>query len=108
MRHEYEVQFTQAAEQQFAALDNSDQALVVKQLEKLQTAPELGQPLRGDLVNHRKMYAAKKRLRIVYRIEHLRVVVTVIAIGKRENEAVYRVAEAEAAHFHQRRLRRIS
>lgn len=107
MRREFEVQFMQSAERQFAALNSSDQKLIVKQIEKLRHAPELGQPLHGQLVNYRRMYAAKKRLRIVYRIERGVLVVMIVAIGKREAEAVYRVAEAEA-NIYQRRLRRIS
>lgn len=106
MRREYAVEFTEGALASLDALDGSDQRLVIKQLEKLRVTPDLGQPLSGNLVNYRKMYAAKKRIRIVYCIEpDGRLTVTVIAIGARESGAVYAIAEVEA---HQRRLRRIS
>lgn len=105
MGREFKVELTATAEEAFGELDRSDQQLVLKQLEKLKTSPQLGQPLRAGLSGYRKLYAARKRLRIIYQIEDDKLVVTVIAIGQREGEAVYVVAEAEAAR---RRLRRIS
>lgn len=104
MRREYAVELTEPASEGFAALDRGDQTLVLKQFEKLRHNPELGQPLRGELVNYRKLYVAKKRLRVVYRIEQEVLIVTVVAVGRRESAAVYAVAEAQA---NQRRLRLI-
>lgn len=106
MRREFSVVLNEAAETAFAALDGSDRRLVVKQLEKLRHNPELGQPLGRNLVNYRKMYVAKKRIRVIYCIEpDGKLIVTVIAIGARDAGAVYAVAAAEANQ--RRRLRLI-
>lgn len=96
----YEVLFTQAAREGLANLDKGERDQVLKQIEKLKRAPELGAPLGNrlgtSLAGYRKLYACKKRVRIIYGIEGLRLVVTVIAIGPREDARVYQIAEAEA------------
>ena len=102
MRREFRVELTEAAEAGLAAVDSGDQRLVVAQLRKLRHSPELGKPLRGSLVNYRKMYAARKRVRLIYSIQGDVLLVTVIAIGAREDAMVYAIAEGEV-----RRLRRI-
>jgi mRNA interferase RelE/StbE len=97
----YEVVLTNAAEEGLAALSKGEQTLVVKQLEKLRRAPELGDFLGRkagmQLTGYRKMYAARKRVRIIYEIEKGKLVVHVIAIGAREDARVYKIASAEAA-----------
>lgn len=71
-------------------------ALVFKQFKKLQTSPELGRPLGNksgyDLSGCRKMYVDRKRIRIVYTIQETVITVEVIAVGKREDMAVYQKA----------------
>ncbi len=95
---EYKIEFTSDAREGFAALDKSEKVIVTKQLDKLKRAPELGAPLGRrddlDLTGYRKLYAARKRVRIIYRIEAEVLVVTVVAIGPRENALVYRIADA--------------
>jgi mRNA-degrading endonuclease RelE of RelBE toxin-antitoxin system len=109
MPSEYEVELIESAREGFAGLDKSDQILVTKQLEKLKRAPQLGVPLGNkmgyDLTGCYKLYAARKRIRIIYEIEDNRLIVTVIAIGAREAARVYAIADAEMG---KRRLRRIS
>jgi mRNA interferase RelE/StbE len=106
---EFEVELTLAAEKGLASLNHSEQIQVFKQLEKLKRAPELGEPLGNklglDLTGYRKMYAAKKRVRVIYEIAGTKLIVTVIAIGPREDARVYRIASSEAKN---RRLRKIS
>lgn len=103
----YEVTLAKSAEDGLAALDRSEQIQVVKQLEKLKRAPELGEVLGNKmglpLTGYRKLYAARKRIRIIYTIQHEVVHVLVVAIGPREDAKVYKIAEAAAA----RRLRRL-
>lgn len=92
----YKVVLTSHAVQDFRALDGSVKEQVARQLRKLETAPLLGEHLgnRGglDLTGYYKLYAARKAIRIVYRIMELTVIVEVVAIGKRENFEVYREA----------------
>jgi len=60
------------------------------------TSPHLGEHLGRkaglDLTGYYKLYASKKSIRIVYHIVELEVIVEVVAIGKREDLAVYREA----------------
>jgi len=109
MPSEHRVELGPKAVEAFAVLSKSDQKMVVKQLEKLKRAPELGERLGNkmgyELAGYRKLYAASKRLRLVYEIMEDGTV-DVIAIGRRDAETVYAVAEAEARR--RGRLRRIS
>lgn len=92
----YKVSLTPDAARDFRNLDQSVKEQVAKQLRKLETAPQLGEHLgrRGglDLTGYYKLYAARKAIRIVYRILETEVIVEVVAIGKREDLAVYREA----------------
>lgn len=92
----YKVVLTTQAAEDFRALDKSVKEPVARQLRKLETSPQLGEHLGRkagfDLTGYYKLYAAKKSIRIVYRIMELEVVVEVVAIGKREDMAVYREA----------------
>lgn len=89
----YKVVFTEDAAADFRALDGSVKKLVATQLKKLETSPHLGQPLgnlRGfDLTGYYKLYAARKSIRVVYRIVEDEVVVEIVGIGKREDFEVY-------------------
>lgn len=77
-------------------LSRAQLALVFKQFKKLQISPELGRPLGNksgyDLSGCRKMYVDRKRIRIVYTIQETVITVEVIAVGKREDMAVYQKA----------------
>ena len=77
-------------------LSKTQQILVFKQFKKLQVSPELGDFLGNragyDLSGFRKLYVDKKKIRIVYRIVEEKVVVEVIAVGKRDDMAVYEKA----------------
>lgn len=92
----YSVVLTPAAAEDFRCLDGSLKEPVAKQLRKLETAPRLGEHLGNraglDLTGYYKLYAAKKTVRIVYRMIEQAIVVEVVAIGKREDLAVYQEA----------------
>lgn len=92
----YKVLLTAAAGKDFQSLDGSVKLQVAKQLKKLEASPDLGEHLgkRGpfDLTGYYKLYAARKTIRIVYRIDEATVIVEIVAIGKREDLEVYRIA----------------
>lgn len=92
----YEIKLHPKIENDLKELDNSLKIQVFKQLKKLQTSPELGVPLGNrnnmDLSGFRKVYAAKKKVRIVYEIERDVLTIFVIAIGKRDEMEVYKKA----------------
>lgn len=92
----YSVTLTADAADDFRRLDGSLKQSVAKQLKKLETSPLLGEHLGNkaglDLTGYYKLYSTKKGIRIVYRIVELKVIVEVVAIGKREELAVYRTS----------------
>jgi len=45
-----------------------------------------------DLTGYRKMYADRKKIRIVYKIVEEKILVQIIATGKRDNIKVYKKA----------------
>lgn len=93
----YEVKFHPLIEEDLKQLGNTIRLEVFKKLKKLQQSPELGQLLGNkngmNLTGLRKIYVAKKQVRIVYEIIDDVLVVHVIAIGKMEDMEVYRQAE---------------
>ena len=92
----YEIILKEEADDELATLSNRERILVFKQFKKIRISPELGEILGNkngyDLSGCRKMYADKKRMRIVYRIKEQQIVVEVIAIGKRNEMEVYKDA----------------
>jgi len=90
----WKVKLLSEAEKDFAQLDGSIRKVVLKQLVKLETNPFYGDVLGNkagiDLTGYFKLYAYNKRLRIVYRI--VASAIEVIAIDKREDMEVYKIA----------------
>ena len=78
-------------------LNNSIQILVLKKIKQLQQSPELGKPLGNkngmNLSGLKKVYVAKKQVRIVYEILNNILIIRIVAIGKREDMEVYKEAE---------------
>jgi mRNA interferase RelE/StbE len=92
----YRIEFIPDAEKDFEALDGSVKKEVAKKIDSLGKNPFLGKPLGNkfgtDLTGFYKLYVAKKKYRIVYRLigEHIEVV-EIVGIGKRDKEEVYRL-----------------
>lgn len=92
----YSVILTADAADDFRHFDGSQRISVAKQLRKLETAPLLGEHLGNraglNLTGYYKLYAAQKSIRIVYRIIEQKVMVEVVAMGKREDMSVYKTS----------------
>jgi len=92
----YEIKYHPLVENDLKKLSNSVRIEVFKKLKKIQSSPELGELLGNkngmNLSGLRKMYVAKKQVRIVYEIVESIVVVKVLVIGKREDMIVYKQA----------------
>jgi mRNA interferase RelE/StbE len=92
----YKITLKIEADEELSKLSERERILVFKQFKKLSTSPELGKPLGNkagyDLSGCKKMYADKKRIRIVYTIVQNEIVVEIIAIGKRDEMEVYKSA----------------
>jgi mRNA interferase RelE/StbE len=98
----YRVLFHPEAKKEFDHLDGSLRKRVLKQIEKLQQHPTLGENLGDkagmDLTGYRKLYACQKRIRIVYSIHEGKFLVFIIAVGKREDMEVYKKAFRRSAY----------
>ena len=92
----YRLEVKEEVEKDLSKLSSTQKMLVYKQFKKLQTSPELGQLLGNkngyNLSGCRKMYVDKKKVRIVYSILEEIITVEVIAVGKRDDMAVYEKA----------------
>ena len=92
----FKIVFHPEAAKEISKLDNRVKILVLKQIKKLSISPCLGNELGSrqgmTLSGYRKLYADKKKIRIVYRIEDERILVKIIAVGMREGLAVYKNA----------------
>lgn len=93
----YEIKYHPLLEEDLKQLNNSVRLEVFKKLIKIQQSPELGLPLGNknnmNLTGLKKVYVAKKQVRIVYEIVNEILVVYIIAIGKREDMEIYKQAE---------------
>ncbi len=91
----YELEFHEAALKEWRKLDGSIQALFKKQISKRLQAPHVPSArLRGDLQNTYKIKLRDAGYRLVYEVIDQRLVVVVIAVGRRDHDTVY----LEAAH----------
>lgn len=90
----YKVTLTDAADDDLRSLSMDIQRQAVRQLEKLETAPELGDPLghrrKYDLTGFRALHFYRNQYRICYRVLEDQREVEVWIIGKREGEHVYK------------------
>jgi len=90
----WKVELIAEAHADFKRLDGSVKKQVLKQLVKLEQNPRYGNPLGNkagiNLEGYFKLYADKKRIRIIYTaIDQM---IKIIAIDKREDIEVYRIA----------------
>ncbi len=80
----YEIKFHPLVEEDLKKLNNSVRIEVFKKLKKIQKSPELGELLGNkngiNLSGFRKMYVAKKQVRIVYQIVEKMVLIKVLVI----------------------------
>ena len=92
----YELQLHPKVEDDLKELDNALQIQVCKKLKQIQISPQLGLPLGNknnmNLSGFKKVYVAKKRVRIVYEIQDDELLIYTIAIGKRNDMEVYKKA----------------
>ena len=92
----FKIEFHPEAARDFDSLDGSVQKEVGKKIDALAENPFLGKPLGNklglDLTGFYKLYAVRKKYRIVYRMERKYLdVVEIIGIGKREREEIYKL-----------------
>jgi mRNA interferase RelE/StbE len=92
----FKIEFHPEAARDFDSLDGSVQKEVGKKIDSLAENPFLGKPLGNklglDLTGFYKLYAFRKKYRIVYRLgKNYLEVIEIIGIGKREKEEIYKL-----------------
>jgi mRNA interferase RelE/StbE len=92
----YKIIVHPEAAKEIGALDNRVRQIILKQIKKLSNRPglgiQLGHKMGMDLSEYRRIYADKKKIRIVYKIVEEKILVQIIAVGKREGMQAYRKA----------------
>lgn len=89
----YRLEFTEEALAEWKALDGSITSQFKKALAKRLEGPHVESArLRGDLANHYKIKLRATGYRLVYRVEDGRLVVIVVAVGRRDKSAIYEAA----------------
>jgi mRNA interferase RelE/StbE len=85
MTARYTVVFSQLAKERFDRLIHDDRTLgeqLAKAIDRLAANPALGEFLKGEWKGYRKYRTGDYR--IVYRIEHSRLIVYIITLGHRK------------------------
>jgi mRNA-degrading endonuclease RelE of RelBE toxin-antitoxin system len=89
----YRLAWKAEAQEEFERLDRSIKLQALRQLRKLERAPQLGKELGKrlglDLTGYRKLNFYRGRYRIVYRIDEAANRVMIFGIGPREAGQVY-------------------
>lgn len=92
MAAEYEIEWDPKALKELRKLDGAIRLQVLKKLQERQSGPRVP----GDALHGMKdCYKIKLRgagYRLVYRVEDERIVILVLAVGKRERSTVYEQA----------------
>jgi len=89
----YKLELLAQADDDIDKFSNREKILIYKQFKKIINSPELGKILGNkngyNLSGCRKMYADNKKIRIVYRIIDDKIIIEVVAVGKRNDMEVY-------------------
>jgi mRNA interferase RelE/StbE len=94
-KYKYRLKFVPEALEEYLGLDGSIRATLKKLLAKRLDSPHVpGGALHGDLVGCYKIKLLKQGVRLVYQVEDDALVVLVLAVDRREDNAVYKSAMA--------------
>ena len=93
-----DIQFIPEAKKDYESLDGSIKKLVNEKIDNLKADAYLGEELGNknniDLTGYYKIYVAKKKYRIVYRIIKNEIeIIEIYSIGKRDKMEVYKDVE---------------
>lgn len=94
----YIIRFTKAAQKEWEKLDDSVKCLFARKLNERRENPRIP----SAALSIKDCYKIKLRsqgYRLVYRVVDDQLLVVVIAVGKRDNMAVYKVAESRLARL---------
>jgi len=89
----YKLEFLPSALKEWGKLGHTIREQIKKKLAQRLDAPRVQADALHDLPGHYKIKLKASGYRLVYRVEDERVVVIVVAVGKRERGTVYRTAQ---------------
>lgn len=92
MSYKYRLKFLPSALKEWSKLDGSVQQQFKKKLKERLESPHVSESRLSGFDNHYKIKLRSSGFRLVYEVVDDEVCVLVIAIGKRENNEVYRDA----------------
>ena len=88
----YEIEIAkEVVEKDLPNLDNRLVKIIKKKLFRLEENPFIGKPLTGALSNCCSLKISK--FRVIYKVFKDRLLILVVAIGKRDNLYIYKTAE---------------
>ena len=90
----YKLHFTALSEKEWRKLDSAIQELFKKKLAERLKQPRIEASRLHDLPDCYKIKLRQVGYRLVYQVQDDLVIVTVVAVGKREKNAVYLAAQA--------------
>lgn len=88
----YELEFKSSALKEWRKLDSSIREQFKKQLAERLVAPHVPAARLAGMVNCYKIKLRSVGYRLVYQVSDERIVVVVIAVGRRDHDLVYRLA----------------
>lgn len=89
----YELQFLPSALKEWHKLGSTLQTQFKKKLTERLSQPHVPADALHGMPEHYKIKLRSAGYRLVYRVEEATITITVIAVGKRERNAVYKAAE---------------
>jgi mRNA interferase RelE/StbE len=89
----YSLEFKESALKEWQKLDGSIREQFKKKLAERLTKPRVASAKLSGMDDCYKIKLRNAGYRLVYQVNDKRIVVIVVAVGKRENFAVYRLAE---------------
>ncbi len=92
----YKIKYHPQVCNDLRSLDKNICNKVLKKIGQLSEKPYMGHLLGNkaglDLTGYRKLYADKQRIRVVYRVDEERLTVMILAVGKRDDLYIYKLA----------------
>ena len=88
----YNLRFKHDAEKEWRKLDNTIREQFKKHLKKRLENPHIPSARLNGMVDCYKIKLRSAGYRLVYQVRDNDMVVSVVAVGKRENNAVYKIA----------------
>ena len=93
----YELQFLPSALKEWGKLGATLQSQFKRKLKERLAQPHVVADVLHGMPSHYKIKLRSAGYRLVYLVEDTAVTVTVVAVGKRERNAVYKAAQKRAA-----------